>query len=257
MTTLEIRRLHAVMMGEPGEAPEPTPWREAPNHVEAFDANGKALGRVFQTLPPRLIPETLEDLVTWLEIGLRGREHHPLVVIGAFMLAFFTASPFASGNMRLSCLLAGHLLRRSGYDYLPCASLEREFEHMRDGFYDAFDASTTQLWTGQADLTPWLTFYLEALGRHCDRVAAKVDLERRALSFSPLQRTIVETIREHGTAAASLLLTATGTNRNTLKDNLRRLVERGVLEQMGRRRGTLYRLATAERVRKDSADKLM
>lgn len=245
VTTEEIRRLHAVMLGGSADAP-PTPWRESPKHLEAFDSKGHAIGRVFQTLPPRLIPETAENLVTWLELGIKGHEQHPLMVVGAFVLAFFHASPFDRGNVRISCLLTYHLLQRAGYDFVPYASIEREFEERRVEFYDAFDASSTKLWTGEANLTPWLSYFFETLVLMCDRVATKMDLERRVLEFSPLQRTIVETVREHGSAAAALLLSATGTNRNTLKDNLRRLVERGVLEQMGRRRGTIYRLATGE-----------
>ena len=257
LTTEEIRRLHAVVMGGGEGTCEPSPWRDVPYHLEAFDSDGKAIGRVFQTLPPRLVPESLESLVAWLEIGLAASENHPLMLIGAFVLGFFAASPFLNGNVRMSCLLAGHLLRRAGYDYVHYASLEREFEERREAFYDNFDASSTKLWSGEADLAPWLAFFLECLAHHSERVAAKIGLERRVLEFSPLQRVIVETVREHGTAAASLLLTATGTNRNTLKDNLRRLVRRGVLEQMGRRRGTLYRLATGEPTVKAVAEKLV
>ena len=53
---------------------------------------------------------------------------------------------------------------------------------------------------------------------------------------------------------AGLLIQATGANRNTLKDNLRRLVERGVLEKTGQRRGTRYRLATPDRARSASGE---
>ena len=246
VTTEEIRRVHAVVFAAFGPEAELSPWRDAPNHIEAFDAEGHAIGRVFQTLPPRLIPETMENLVTWLELELKGHESHPLLVIGTFVLAFIHASPFARGNVRIGCLLMGYLLRRAGYDFVSYSSLEREIEEQREQFYDAFDASATKLWSGEADLAPWMDFFLGSMVRQTERVQAKMDLERRGLEFSPLQRTIVETVREHGTAGASLLLSATGTNRNTLKDNLRRLVDRGVLEQMGRRRGTLYRIATGE-----------
>ncbi len=246
VTTEEIRRLHAVVLGASGNPPEPSPWREEPLHLEAFDADGCAVGRVFQTLPPRLLPEKTEDLATWLEFELRGGEHHPLLVIGAFMLAFFAASPFVRGNGRMSRLLAVHLLRRAGCSYLAYASLERTMEEMRDRFHDAFDSAETRLWSGEADLTPWILFFLEALATTAERVEAKIDLERRALEFSPLQRAILETVREHGTARAALLLVATGTNRNTLKDNLRRLVSQGILERLGERRGAVYRLATGE-----------
>ena len=41
-------------------------------------------------------------------------------------------------------------------------------------------------------------------------------------------------------------MATTGANRNTLKDNLRRLVDRGMLERIGSKRGTIYRLSTDE-----------
>lgn len=246
VTTDELRRFHAVMLGASANPAEPSPWREEPLHLEAFDAEGRALGRVFQTLPPRLIPEKLEDLCSWLEIELRSGDHHPVLVVGAFMLAFLAASPFARGNGRLSRLVTVQLLRRAGYSHLPYASFEGVLEEMRESYHDAFDASETRLWTGEADLSPWIEFLLEALGRHQERVEAKIDLERRTLDLSPLQRLILDAVREHGTVAASLLMAATGANRNTLKDNLHRLVERGLLQKLGERRGTIYRLATGE-----------
>lgn len=246
VTTGEIRRLHAVLLGLPGNPPEQSAWRDGPLHLEAFDAEGKATGRVFQTLPPRMIPDKLEDLATWLELELRSHEHHPVLVIGAFMLVFLAISPFERGNGRLARLMSALTLRRVGYGYLPYASLERVMEEMRDVYHDTLDAGETKLWNGEADLAPWLGFILEALRRHRARVQAKIDLERRALDFSPLQRTIVDTVREHGTVRAGLLLAATGSNRNTLKDNLRRLVSQGVLHRIGEKRGTFYRIATAE-----------
>lgn len=248
-TSDELRRLHAVVMGSRENPPEPSPWREVPLHLEAFDREGRAMGRVFQTLPPRLVPEKIEELLTWLELELRTGDQHPLFVIGAFMLAFLSASPFARGNGRMARLLAVHLMTRAGFAHLPYASFERVIEEMRDEYYDAVDAAQTKLWTDEADLTPWIRFFLDALLRHRDRVAGKVDLERRALELSPLQRTILDTVREHGTASASLLMAATGSNRNTLKDNLRKLVDQQWIERIGRRRGTFYRMAGDEPAR--------
>jgi Fic family protein len=251
VTSEDVRRLHALSMGSRDNPPPPSPWREVPLHLEAFDRDGRAMGRVFQTLPPRLVPEKIEELLTWQEFELRTADQHPLIVIAAFTLAFLAASPFLRGNGRTARLLAGHLLVRAGYAYMPYASLERVFEEMRDEYYDALDAAETKLWTEEADVSPWQNFFLEALLRHRDRVAGKVDVERRALELSPLQRTILDTVREHGTASASLLLAATGSNRNTLKDNLRRLVDQQWIERIGQRRGTFYRLAGGEPARRD------
>jgi predicted HTH transcriptional regulator len=91
-------------------------------------------------------------------------------------------------------------------------------------------------------------FFLTVFGRHRERLETKLELERQVQDYPPLQRTILETVREHGTVDAALLLKATGANRNTLKDNLRRMVQRGVLEKIGERRGTRYRMSSGERV---------
>src|SRR5262249_10976869 len=159
------------------------------------------------TLPPRLIPETVDNLTTWLELELKGTEHHPLVAIGTFILALFAVSPFERGNVRVSCLLSNHLMRRAGYEFLPYASLEREFERGRTAFYDAFDASSTKLWSGEANLEPWMTFFLDSVVGQSHEVRLALE-ERRGTEFSPLQRTIVDTVREHGTARAATLLIA-------------------------------------------------
>ena len=246
VTTEEIRTLHAVTMGVLDEDAEPTPWRKDPYHLEVFDAEGRAVGRVFQTLPPRYIDRKMEEITSDLETGLRDGDNHPILVIGAFMLQFIAVCPFSRGNGRVAHLMTGHLLARAGYTYMPFSSLERILEEMRDAYFEALDAAETRLWTGDADIAPWIGFYLRVLQTHKDRLCAKIDIEKRVLDFSPLQRKILETVREHGTVAAGLLLEATGANRNTLKDNLRRLVDRGVLEKTGQRRGTRYRLAGAE-----------
>jgi Fic family protein len=240
-----IRTLHAVVASG-GEATEPSPWRTQPYYREAFDAEGRAKGRVFTTLPPRLIESKVDELITWLELEMRGRETHPVLVVGAFALGFLSACPFEHCNGRLSRLLVFHLLQRCGYGYMPYASLESQMEDLREDYHDAFQRGQMRLWAGEADLEPWLVFFLEVLSRHQKRVEAKLTLEKGVLDYPPLQQAILETVREHGTVGAGLLLEATGANRNTLKDNLRRMVQRGVLEKTGQRRGTRYRLAIAD-----------
>lgn len=244
LTTDHLRRLHAVMMGAKGKEVEPSPWRQQPLHLEAFDAEGRAMGRVFQTLPPRLVPEKIEDLVTWVELELRSSQHHPLALVGALYLVLMAIAPFERGNGRLARVLASRFLERLGYGYSRYGSLEREIEEAREAYYDAVDAAETRLWTEDADLRPWLRFFAEVLRRHARRVQARLALEARALSLTPLQRRILDLVREHGTVRAGMLLAATGANRNTLKDNLRRLVTLGFIERSGEKRGARYRPAT-------------
>lgn len=240
VSTDEIRRLHAVVVG----GSEPSRWREGPLHHEEF-LEGKATGRILHTLPSRFLPERMEDLVSWLEIELRDGANHPLLVIAGFVLAFLAASPFEQGNARTARVMTTGLLRRAGYGHVDYASLDRVVEEARAGWYDGLGGSATQLWMGGANTEPWLAFFLELLRRQADRAVEAISMERSVLEFTRLQRSILEAVREHGTVGAGLLMSRTGANRNTLKDNLRRLVEKGMLERTGSRRGTRYRLPAA------------
>ncbi len=240
-----LRELFVVMLG--GERSSVTPeWRTTALHREAFDASGKATGRVFPVLPHRLVPRTIESLLTWLEAELRANEQHPVLVIGTFVLCFVSISPFERANGRMARLLCNRLLRRSGYGAMPYASLEKCFEELRETHDTALIESQTKLWTDETNLAPWLEFFLEAMNRHREIVESKIELEKQVIDYPPLQRAILETVREHGNVDAAMLLQATGANRNTLKDNLRRLVLRGVLDKSGQRRGTRYRMSSGE-----------
>ena len=242
----ELAALNAVVLGKPGNPPPPSALRETPLHLEVFDAEGRAQGRVLQTLPPRLLQDKIEDLASWLELELRGGTEHPLLIAGGFFIYYTAISPFERGNGRTVRVVLPHLLRRAGYGFVDYVSLDRIFDELRFAYYDAIDQAQTKIWTDEADLSPWMAFFVECLQALIMRLQAKMDLEARARELPPLQRAILETIREHGTGAASLLMTTTGANRNTLKDNLRRLVERGLLERIGSKRGTIYRLSSVE-----------
>jgi Fic family protein len=242
VTTRTLRDCHATILGRCEDSFQPSEWRTTPYDREAFDSGGSAMGRVFTTLPPHAVPDSMEDLVTWLELELHGRENHPLLVIGAVSLAVTAASPFSKGNGRLVWVMIARLMERAGYGYVPYAGLLTGERRERTAYYDALDRSQNRIWNGDADLRPWLTFFLDTLVGHADRVRAIAEAEHSSTSYSPLQRKIVETVQIHGSAEAGLLMKATGANRNTLKDNLRRLVDQGNLERLGKRRGTRYRI---------------
>lgn len=60
---------------------------------------------------------------------------------------------------------------------------------------------------------------------------------------SDLQETILGLVHRHGKVTAGDVLRSTQASRNTVKDNLARMVEEGVLLKRGRKRGTIYTLA--------------
>ncbi len=242
----DLGLLNAVVRGAPGAGSvEPSPWRTQPLHCEAFDCAGRAMGRVIPILPPRMIPEKIEDLLAWFEMEMRAPDRSPVPTIGALALGLMAISPFERANGRTIRTLTRHLLLRAGYSYTPYASIECEMESLRETYYAAFDQAQAGIWSGNAEIEPWLDYFAEVLDRHRVRAESRLRDEPESAEMSPLQMAILTTVREHGTVDAGLLLRTTGANRNTLKDNLRRMVDRGVLERSGQRRTARYRLAVA------------
>ena len=248
LRSADFAMLHALALTDP-YADQPSQWRSAPLIREAFDASGRVTGRVFSTVSPRQIAPQMQALTTWLDRELQHPSRHPIPAIATFALGLLAASPFETGNGRATFLAIGHLLRRAGYQHIPYASLEVQIEDLRDEYQASFDVAQTRFWCGDAKVEPWIEFFVKVLDRHRERVDLKIALEQRTHAFPPLQQAILETVREHGTVGAGLLLKATGANRNTLKDNLRKLVDHGVLRKHGERRGTLYQLAPPDPAR--------
>ena len=77
-------------------------YKKLDNHVEAFDANGKSVGVVFQTASPFDTPRLMAELIEWTTDALSNRTLHPLLVIAVFVVVFMEIHPFPDGNGRLS-----------------------------------------------------------------------------------------------------------------------------------------------------------
>ena len=133
------------------------------NHVEAFDADGKSVGVIFQSASPFDTPRLMRELVAWTTETLAERTLHPLLAISIFVVVFLEIHPFQDGNGRLSRALTTLLLLRCGYAFVPYSSLESVIEHSKEGYYLAL-RQTQQTIRGDApNWQPWLMFFMRAL----------------------------------------------------------------------------------------------
>jgi Fic family protein len=57
-------------------------YKKFPNHVEAFDPNGRSLGIIFSTTKPFDTPRLMEELIDWTRQSLEKKTYHPLLIIG-------------------------------------------------------------------------------------------------------------------------------------------------------------------------------
>lgn len=213
------------------------------NSVAAFDENGVQIGIVFQTASPFDTPRLMTELMTWVQSERESRRLHPLLIVSVFVVVFLEVHPFQDGNGRLSRALTTLLLLQAGYAYAPYSSLESVVEMNKEAYYLALRQTQGTIRTEAPNWQPWLTFFLRSLAEQVRRLEKKVEREKLILATLPeLALQIVDLAREHGRVTIGEIVALTGASRNTLKQHLRTLVERGYLNQHGAGRGVWYEL---------------
>jgi Fic family protein len=213
------------------------------NSVAAFDKNGVQIGIVFQTASPFDTPRLMTELIAWVNEEREARHLHPLLVIALCIVVFLEVHPFQDGNGRLSRVLTMLLLMQAGYAYVPYSSLESVIEQNKEAYYLALRQTQGTIRTDTPNWQPWLAFFLRSLAEQVRRLEKKIEREKLVLAAQPkLSLQIVEFAREHGRITMGEAIRLTGASRNTLKQHLRTLIERGHLNRHGSGRGVWYDL---------------
>jgi len=216
-------------------------YKSSPNNVSAFDAEGNEIGIVFETASPFETPRQMADLVEWTNAALDGNRLHPLLIISIFIVTFLAIHPFQDGNGRLSRIMTTLLLLRSGYAYVPYASLESVIEQTKENYYLALRRTQGTIRNDAPDWSPWVVYFLRALKQHKDRLQKKIERERiMADSLPALSLEILELAREHGRVTISQAVMLTNANRNTVKKHIQSLVSANRLTRHGKGKGTWY-----------------
>ncbi len=216
-------------------------YKKSPNHVEAFDPEGRSLGIVFETASPFDTPLRMRHLIGWTNERLNDRSLHPLLVISVFIVEFLAIHPFQDGNGRLSRVLTTFLLLKTGYVYAPYSSLEAVIEESKESYYLALRQTQATLKRDDPNWQPWTLFFLRSLKKQKDRLQAKVDREKILIANLPeLGLQILDLARSLGRITVREIVSLTGANRNTIKKQLERLVLQNHLKQNGEGKGTWY-----------------
>ena len=241
LTENHIRQLHRTLLKHSQKDERHRGrYKTLPNHVEAFDAEGKSLGVIFATATPFDTPRLMEEFIRWTRRALEAREHHPLLVIAVFLVRLLAIHPFQDGNGRLSRVLTTLLLLRAGYTYVPYSSLERVIEENKDSYYLALRRAQSTLDADESNLGEWVLFFLRSLVAQKKALERKVEREHLIAPLPPLSEALLEIAREHGRVTTGSGARITGANRNTVKAHLHRLVAAGHLVQQGQGKGTWY-----------------
>lgn len=241
LTENHIKQLHGILLkhSEKDERHRGQ-YKNLPNSVEAFDETGQRIGVIFETATPLETPYRMADLITWTNTAMESGKHHPLLVIGYFVIQFLAIHPFQDGNGRLSRALTTLLLLRNGYEYVTYSSMERIIEQRKEEYYIALRRGQTTLGEDESQLHEWITFFITCLVLQIDGLDRKVAQQQMMAPLPALSAQILGIVQNHGRITVREAVTLTGANRNTVKNHIQKLVKMGMLSTHGRGRGTWY-----------------
>jgi Fic family protein len=241
-----IQQLHGILLAH-GErdAWHRGRYKTNPNHVEARHPDGR-VEVIFHTASPFETPNRMAELVAATEAARESGEVHPLLVIARFIVEFLAIHPFQDGNGRLSRALTTLLLLRTGYEYVPYASLERVVEDNKTAYYAALRSSQIAMRDDPTAFSSWLLFFLRTLRAQQKNLLAKLDVERSMVRLSKVQQRILDMVDDHGSVTSSAVAGTLELPPRTVRYHLDVLIRHGLVIPRGEKRGRTYQRATGE-----------
>lgn len=242
LTENHIKQLHGALLKYSTKDEEHRgAYKNVSNNVEAFDADGKSIGVVFQTATPFETPIMMKELVEWYNEQVNEETQHSILLVAVFVVVFLAIHLFKDGNGRLSRILTTLLLLRAGYSYVPYSSMETIIEANKENYYLALRRTQQKIRTEEQNWEPWVSFFLKTMVKQKDNLALKVKEERHLREALPaLSRSIIEMANARGEITVRDIEEATQANRNTIKAHLKKLTEQEYLIALGKGRGARY-----------------
>ena len=164
-TEERIRKLHSLLYS--GRRARPTPYRDGQNVIR--ELGGKI---VYMPPEPTDVPGLMKELVVWIH---KARKEMPIpVVAGVVHYQFETVHPFFDGNGRTGRMLTTWILYRGGYDLGKFYALEEFYAQDLQRYYGALVTHPHHNYyfgRNEADITPWLDYFLMGMAAVFERVA--------------------------------------------------------------------------------------
>jgi len=215
-------------------------YKKRENKVHMVDQAGQSVGVLFDTTLPYLTPKEMSDLVQDTKKMLSSHEHHPLIIIGSFVIIFLMIHPFQDGNGRLSRILTNLLLLKSGYTYVPYISHEKIIEDNKPDYYLALRSSQKTLKTKRPSLVDWLDFFLDVVltqSRMAINLLSDANIEKL---LSPTQLKVWEYLLDVSESTPRELADKLDIPRPTINQVVNKLMKLNRIERLGQGRAVRY-----------------
>jgi Fic family protein len=189
------------------------------------------------------VPCLIDDLITFT-VDNKDRLD-PLIVAGIFHKQFVITHPFLDGNGRTARLATKTVLAHMGLDTFNLFSFENYYNSdvtryfsnvgVPGNYYDLKD---------KIDFTGWLEYFTDGIIDELLRVGRLLESETATpeTSLKPHHRKILDFINENGFITNGDYAGLTSRARPTRNQDFNKLIMLGLIERLGKGKGTYYKL---------------
>lgn len=221
------------------------PGRYRRSGIEVTNARGG--GPAFVGPPAADVPELMDEVVDWLQTG--DLDAHVAVRAAMAHLHVVSVHPFRDGNGRIARIVQSLVLARDGLPAPEFVSIEEYLGRNTDAYYAVLQEVQGGRYQPDRDAGPWVRFcvraHVEQAHRRLDQIAEAgrrwARLEQLVAERGWPDRLVIalEQSLFRGTDRATYMAEAE-VSAPTASNDLRRLLDAGLLGQRGRGRTTRY-----------------
>lgn len=205
------------------------------NMEAIFNSAGIA---IYMPPPPKQMDSFLKKLIKYINTG---RERFIPIKAAVAHYSFEKIHPFEEGNGRVGRLLMQKILKQGGYGMKGLLSLEEYLDNHRSEYYRSLEEP-------EKDLTDYLVFILTAIDETAKK-AREIVLSKQKVEVTdyllPRRAEIYNIIKDQRTVNFDTLRRRFMlVNERTLRYDLKKLQEAGLIKKLGSTKGVYYEVLT-------------
>jgi Fic family protein len=214
-------------------------FKESDNLVVDRSPDGSVEVR-FVPVPAARTEYFTVELIDGYTHAVAAGQHHPVLLVGLFVLDLLTIHPVTDGNGRVVRALTNALLDDAGYTVGKYVSVEQLIAESADDYYAALLASTHGWHEQTNDPWPWLAYFVEVLARAYERFEQRAASDRSTGTKQDRVRAYVLAHAPQIFKIADVRVALPGVSDPTIRLTLEQLKNEGRVSPQGRGRSAVW-----------------
>lgn len=217
-------------------------FRKTPIYIVDIK-NGKEIMQ-YQGPESDRISGLISDLFDWLSHEITGL--HPLLAAGLLHFEFVSIHPFSDGNGRVTRLLTLLYLWQRAYDFRGVLVPDTYYFSDRSRYYAALNQGKNYTGRRNADVTPWLSYFIEGFLAVAQDLQDKVavagfsESKTSVVTLTPEDYQILHAVANFGRIGINDIISATHIAKRTAQRQLKYLTGHSLLSRIGKGPSTQY-----------------